>query len=123
MKTGLKITVTFAAAIAMSSFVSAGASEQASQDSTSTIKTSPITTQVAELGTHKSASICAMDLSPLAQNIYYDVSPKVANDSNLRKLVEKNVRAKLFKRTLTLSSARENAEAAGMCLKILKQQS
>ncbi len=64
-----------------------------------------------------------MDLSPLAQNIYYDVSPKVANDSNLRKLVEKNVRAKLFKRTLTLSSARENAEAAGMCLKILKQQS
>jgi len=71
----------------------------------------------------KTASICAMDLMPEAQRIYAAVSPKVGPDSNLKKLVKKNVRPKVFSGKLSIKSAKTNAKAASACLRILKHGS
>ena len=70
----------------------------------------------------KSAALCAMDLMPTASNIYYSVSPKVEGDSNLRKLVKKHIRPKVFSGKLSIKSARKHAQAASICLKLLKQE-
>ena len=102
-------------------FVDVGASEPSGKKMT--MVPAAITVEVTDMSSHMTASICAMELPPIAQNIYYAVSPKVESDSNLRKLVEKDVRPKVLFRKLTIASAKENAEAAGMCLKMLKQQS
>jgi len=69
------------------------------------------------------ASLCAADLAPKALNIFDAVSPKVDPDSNLRKLVKKHVRPKVISGKLSIKSARKNAEAASVCLRILKHGS
>jgi len=79
-------------------------------------------TSVAALDLHGSAS-CAMDLMPVAKTIYQAVSPKVEGDSNLRKLVKKEVKPKVFSGKLSIKMARENAQAASVCLHLLKTES
>ena len=69
----------------------------------------------------KNAELCAMDLTSDARHIYHAVSPKVEGDSNLRKLVKKHVRPKVFSGKLSIKSARKHAQAASVCLKLLKQ--
>jgi len=71
----------------------------------------------------QTASTCAMNLMPEAQSIFEAVSPKVELDSNLKKLVKKNVRPKVFSGKLSIKSARKNAQAASACLRILKHGS
>ena len=61
-----------------------------------------------------------MDLMPEAQSIFYAVSPKVNPEANLKKLVKKNVRPKVFSGKLSIKSAKTNAKAASECLRILK---
>ena len=78
---------------------------------------------VTETSRAQMASICAMELMPKAQSIFYAVSPKVAPDSNLKKLVKKHVRPKVFSGKLSIKSARSNAKAASACLRILKHGS
>lgn len=85
-------------------------------------KLTPNTASDAGLESLKDASICAMDLMPAASNIYYAVSPKVNGDSNLRKLVKKEVRPKVFSGKLSIKAAKQHAKAASVCLKILRQE-
>ena len=80
------------------------------------------TTTLAELGFNSSTS-CAMDLMPGAKTIYQAVSPKVEGDSNLRKLVKKAVKPKVFSGKLSIKSARKNAQEASVCLNLLKLES
>jgi len=56
----------------------------------------------------QTASICAMDLMPEAFNIFDAVADKVGPDSNLKKLVKKNVRPKVFSGKLSIKSATLN---------------
>lgn len=76
---------------------------------------------VADLGDHNSIA-CAMDLMPEAKTIFQAVSPKVSATSNLRKLVKKEVKPKVFSGKLSIKSARENAAAASVCLNLLKME-
>jgi len=71
----------------------------------------------------EAATLCAADLAPKALSIFDAVSPKVGPDSNLKKLVKKHVRPKVFSGKLSIKSARENAQAASVCLRILKHGS
>jgi len=71
----------------------------------------------------QTASLCAMDLMPEAFNIFDAVAANVGPDSNLKKLVKKNVRPKVFSGKLSIKSARKNAKAASICLRILKHGS
>lgn len=66
---------------------------------------------------------CAMQLMPIAKDIYASVSPKVQKDSNLRKLMKKEIRPQVLSGRLSLKSARKNAEAASICLSLLKIES
>jgi len=60
---------------------------------------------------------------PEARHIYTAVSPKVMADSNLRKLVKKDVRPKVFSGKLSIKAARKNAQEASVCLSLLKLES
>lgn len=65
---------------------------------------------------------CAIQLTGEAADIYSAVSPKVVKDTNLRKLVEKQVIFKVLRRKLTVEQARQYGEAAGACLSLLKTE-
>jgi len=69
------------------------------------------------------SNTCAMDLEPVAKNIYASISPKVQKDTNLRKLMKKEIRPQVFSGKLSVKSARENAQAASKCLSLLKAES
>jgi len=66
---------------------------------------------------------CAMQLMPIAKDIYISVSPKVQDDTNLRKLVKKEIKPQVFSGKLSVKSARKNAQAASVCLSLLKLES
>jgi len=68
------------------------------------------------------AAMCAMELMPAARNIFYEVSPKVDTDSNLRKLIKKEVKPKVFSGKLSVKNAKKSAEEASICLKLLKNR-
>lgn len=68
------------------------------------------------------SEMCAMELAPIAKEIFSSISPKVEKDSNLRKLVKKQVRPKVFSGKLSVKKARENAKAASVCLSLLKME-
>jgi len=63
-----------------------------------------------------------MQLMPIAKDIYISVSPKVQNDTNLRKLVKKEIKPQVFSGKLSVKSARKNAQAASKCLSLLKAE-
>ena len=69
------------------------------------------------------SNTCAMDLEPIAKNIYASISPKVQKDTNLRKLMKKEIRPQVFSGKLSVKSAHENAQAASKCLSLLKAES
>jgi len=119
-KTSLKITTI---ALASALIVPSALAMENMTTPKSDIQTSTIsnTTSVATLDFHGSAS-CAMDLMPVAKTIYQAVSPKVEGDSNLRKLVKKEVKPKVFSGKLSIKMARENAQAASVCLHLLKTE-
>jgi len=112
----LKIAI---ASILTLSFASAGVAADRSA-ATTLNPTSTIDTSARRA---EAASVCAMDLAPKAQSIFYAVSPKVDPNSNLKKLVKKHVRPKVFSGKLSIKSARANAQAASACLRILKHGS
>lgn len=68
------------------------------------------------------SEMCAMQLGPIAKEIFSSISPKVHKDSDLRKLVKKQVRPKVFSGKLSVKKARENAQAASVCLSLLKME-
>jgi len=112
------VKIAIASALALS-FASTGiAMEKQASSITSSTQTSQTSFEVDNR--EKTASICAMDLMPEAQSIFYAVSPKVNPEANLKKLVKKNVRPKVFSGKLSIKSAKANAKAASACLRILK---
>ena len=117
-RTSLKITTLLVASALMVPSVLAMESTVTTK---SDAQTSPVS-QTAVLDMHGSAT-CAMDLTPVAKTIYQAVSPKVEGDSNLRKLVKKEVKSKVFSGKLSIKMARENAQAASVCLHLLKTES
>lgn len=68
----------------------------------------------------KTSQTCAMQLMPIAKNLYTAVSPNVHKNSNLRKLMKKEIRPQVFSGKLSVKSARKNAAAASVCLSLLK---
>jgi len=114
----LKITALLVASALM-------ATPTLAMESTTTAQTdvkSSTVSQTAVLNIHGSTT-CAMELMPVAKGIYEAVSPKVVGDSNLRKLVKKEVKPRVFSGKLSIKSARQNAEAASVCLHLLKTES
>jgi len=110
--------------IAIASFVSLSlASPAAAVNSQVAATLQPMPKIDALASRAKTASICAMDLAPKAQKIFYAVSLKVQPDTNLKKLVKKNVRPQVISGKLSIKSARKNSKAASACLRILKHGS
>ncbi len=66
------------------------------------------------------ADVCATGLMPAARHIFNAVSPKVEPDSNLKKLVKKEVKPKVFSGKLSAKDAKKSAQEATICLRILK---
>lgn len=76
-----------------------------------------------DMPSNYTSNSCAMNLKPIAKNIYASISPKVRKDTNLRKLMKKEIRPQVFSGKLSVKSARENAQAASVCLSLLKAES
>ena len=120
-RSALKITATVFALALLTPTVNA-MEAQSSIASSQPAQSSPITGTFAQ-ATLNTSDTCAMELMPIAKDIYASVSPKVQKDTNLRKLMKKEIRPQVFSGKLSVKSARKNAQAASKCLSLLKLES
>ena len=120
-RSALKITATVFALALITPTVNA-MEAQSPIASSQPAQSSPITGTFAQ-ATLNTSDTCAMELMPIARDIYASVSPKVQKDTNLRKLMKKEIRPQVFSGKLSVRSARKNAQAASKCLSLLKLES
>lgn len=66
------------------------------------------------------AAACAATLTPTGQKIYAVTAPHVTPGANLRNVLTTQVKKLVFSGEISRSSARENAQAAGVCLQKLQ---
>lgn len=65
---------------------------------------------------------CAQALTPTGRTIFNAVAPSVETDTNLKKLLKKQVRPLVMSGKLKRKDAKANAPLAGKCLLLLKQE-
>ena len=68
-----------------------------------------------------SAATCRANLAPDAQLIYDTVYPLVTPTTAIRDVIKRQTRSLVIAGKVKRSTARENAEAAGQCFRLLRQ--
>ncbi len=66
------------------------------------------------------AAACAAALTPIGQKIYAVTAPHVAPGADLKNVLTTQVKKLVFSGEISRSTARENAQAAGVCLQKLQ---
>jgi hypothetical protein len=70
----------------------------------------------------REAETCASQLSTTGQMMFHAVAPYVKPQSDIRELMRRNVKPLVLAGRISREDARNNAQPAGKCLLLLKDQ-